>query len=213
MSDTYQNKYRIASARASFWDYGWNASYFITICTQNREHYFGEIVNGEMHRSEMGETAHEGWLKIPDYFPFAKLGNHIVMPNHVHGIVIIDKPDGGFGRDVDDSDGLSVGDVRRDAINRVSTNVVVPDQPESSNPPGGITGNKNPMLHDNLSKIIRWYKGRTTFECRKIHADFAWQSRFHDHIIRNDQSFYRISRYIVNNPLKWKEDKFYLSNC
>ena len=219
MSDTYQNKYRIPSARASFWDYGWNAAYFITICTQNREHYFGEIVDGKMHRSEMGETAHECWLKIPEHFSFAKLGNHIVMPNHVHGVVIIDKPDGGdWG--AGDGMGLSVGDGRRDAINRVSTTTTTTrneprteqqSQPESSTPPGGITGNKNPMLHDNLSKIVRWYKGRTTFECRKIHADFAWQSRFHDHIIRNGQSFHRISAYIVNNPLKWEEDKFYFA--
>ncbi|MEX2403493.1 MAG: hypothetical protein WD625_05130, partial [Balneolales bacterium] len=75
--------------------------------------------------------------------------------------------------------------------------------------PGGFAGNKNPMLHDNLSKIVRWYKGRTSFESRKIHAGFAWQSRFHDHIIRNDESFHRISEYIINNPAKWQEDKFY----
>ena len=48
--------------------------------------------------------------------------------------------------------------------------------------PGGITGYKNPMLHNNLSKIIRWYKGRTTFESWKTNPDFTWQSRFHDHI-------------------------------
>ena len=106
---------------------------------------------------------HNCWLKIPDHFSFAKLGNHIVMPNHVHGIVIIDKPDG-CERVVDDGMGLSVGDGRVEPCT----------DSEPPTPPGGITGNKNTMLHDNLSKIIRWYKGRTTFECRKIHADFAW---------------------------------------
>ncbi len=64
------------------------------------------------------------------------------------------------------------------------------------------------MLNDNLSKIIRWYKGRTSFESRKIHADFAWQPRYHDHIIRNDESFQKISEYIKNNPANWSADQF-----
>lgn len=65
------------------------------------------------------------------------------------------------------------------------------------------------MNHENISRIIRWYKGRCSFEMRKIHADFAWQTRFHDHIIRNDQSFQNISNYIINNPKKWGDDEFY----
>ena len=52
----------------------------------------------------------------------------------------------------------------------------------------GFAGNKNPMLNDNISRIIRWYKGRCSYEMRKFHADFAWQTRFYDHIIRNDES-------------------------
>lgn len=74
---------------------------------------------------------------------------------------------------------------------------------------GGITGDKNPMLHDNLSRIIRWYKGRVSFESRKNNADFAWQPRFYDHIIWNEKSYHTIAGYIVNNPLEWEKDKFY----
>jgi hypothetical protein len=74
---------------------------------------------------------------------------------------------------------------------------------------GGFAGEKNPMLNDNISRIIRWYKGRCSFEMRKIHADFEWHSRFHDHIIRNSVEFERIQNYIENNPSNWKEDKFY----
>ena len=73
---------------------------------------------------------------------------------------------------------------------------------------GGITGDKNPMLHDNISRIIRWYKGRCTFEIRKIRADFAWQARFYDHIIRNSDSFNRISEYIKSNPQNWNVSNF-----
>lgn len=64
------------------------------------------------------------------------------------------------------------------------------------------------MIHENISRIIRWHKGRCTFEIRKIRADFEWQSRFHDHIIRDGGSFERIRNYIKNNPMNWKGDRF-----
>ena len=74
---------------------------------------------------------------------------------------------------------------------------------------GGITGDHNPMIQENLSRILRWYKGRVTFESRKIHADFSWQPRFHDHIIRDEREFERIKNYIITNPSNWEKDKFY----
>lgn len=88
----YQNKYRIPSARAHFWDYGWNAAYFITICTKNRACWFGDVVDDEMVLSDIGIIADQCWVDIPDHFPFVQLDVHVIMPNHVHGIVIIDKP-------------------------------------------------------------------------------------------------------------------------
>src|SRR5690606_6294128 len=98
----YQNKYRISSARAPFWDYGWNAAYFVTICTQNRIRWFGEIVETQnfstpkqIQLSEIGKIAEQCWQEIPGHFPFVKLGAFVIMPDHVHGIVIIDKPDDG----------------------------------------------------------------------------------------------------------------------
>lgn len=187
MAKKYQNKYRIESTRLQNWDYGWNAAYFVTICTANMAWYFGDVVDDEMDFSEMGKMADECWLEIPEHFPFVKLDVHQVMPNHVHGIIIIDKPDGRY------------------AINRVSTVTGFVNEPNGI---GGFAGNKNPMLNDNLSRILRWYKGRVTFELRKNHPDFTWQSRFHDHIIRDNASFKRIQQYIINNPKNWNSDKF-----
>src|SRR5690606_17956455 len=163
MSEKFNGKYRNESIRLQNWDYGWNAAYFVTICTQNRVCYFGNVADGKIVLNDVGKIAYNFWIRIPEHFPFIKLGNHVVMPNHIHGIVIIDKP------------------------NNVGARLIAPlmEPMEPTKHPGGITGNKNPMLHDNLSKIIRWYKGRTTFESHKNHPDFAWQSRFHDHIIRN----------------------------
>ncbi|HNS42426.1 MAG TPA: transposase [Taishania sp.] len=197
--DKFKNKYRIPSARLQNWDYGSNGAYFITICTQNREHFFGEIVDGKMQLNELGQLAEKYWLEIPDHFPFIELGNFVIMPNHTHGILILDS---------DSDTGSDTGSNCRDAINRVSTIGTTADNTTT----GGVTGNKNPMLHQNISRIIRWYKGRCSFEMRKIHADFAWQSRFHDHIIRDTPSFKRIQTYIDNNPMNWNKDKFYENN-
>ncbi len=96
-----------------------------------------------------------------------------------------------------------------DAMNRTSTNNVKNADVNSVSKMGGITGNKNPMLHKNLSRIIRWYKGRMSFESRKIQIDFAWQPLFYDHIIRNDHSLQNIVQYIITNPQKWIEDEFW----
>jgi REP element-mobilizing transposase RayT len=74
---------------------------------------------------------------------------------------------------------------------------------------GGSTGDKNPMLHDNISRIIRWYKGRCSFEIRKNNPQFAWQSRFYDHIIRTDESYQKIHNYIENNVSNWNLDQFF----
>jgi putative transposase len=92
MSIKFRNKYRIPSARLSTWDYGNDGSYFITICTARRKHYFGEIINAEMQLSKIGELANKIWNAIPDHFPHFYLDAFTVMPNHLHGIILIKKP-------------------------------------------------------------------------------------------------------------------------
>jgi REP element-mobilizing transposase RayT len=153
-----------------------------------------------MQLSELGEMAQRYWMEIPDHFPFVILDDFVIMPNHIHGIIIINKNDDGQ-RGID---GWDDEHQRRDAINRVST------ETEPKIKTGGFAGNKNPMKNDNLSRIIRWYKGRVSFECRQIHADFAWQSRFHDHIIRDEKSLHNIRNYIFENPLKWDNDEYFM---
>ena len=75
------------------WDYGWNAAYFVTVCTNKYIHYFGEIENQKMRLSEIGELAEKYWDEIPQHFSFVQLGAFVVMPNHIHGIIIINKTD------------------------------------------------------------------------------------------------------------------------
>src|SRR5690554_2640806 len=95
MSERFNNKYRIESARLKNWDYGSNASYFVTICTKNRINFFGEVVGDALVLNAIEKIAMDCWIQIPKHFPFVKLGEYVVMPNHVHGIVVIDKQDNG----------------------------------------------------------------------------------------------------------------------
>lgn len=195
MPGKFQNKYRIPSVRASWWDYSRNAAYFVTICTQGRVCYFGDIVETQLILSPLGKIAQSCWNEIPQHFPYVQLDSFVVMPNHVHGIIIINKSN-------------NANDLTENANVNVSPQSMI--NTERQKTIGGFAGNKNPMLNNNLSRIIRWCKGRITFESRKIHADFAWQPRYYEHIIRNEQSYQKISDYIINNPVKWDDDKFYL---
>lgn len=238
MQNKFQNKYRIPSARLQTWDYANNGAYFITICTQNRHHFFGTIQNQEMKLSEIGKLAAQFWMEIPNHFPFIELGNFVVMPNHVHGILIINHSvETRFIASNENNN-----ETRCIASNNNEPRFIAPNDinnaprfiapNENNNEPrciapndintnetrliaslqgniGGFSGNKNPMINDNISKIVRWYKGRCSFECRKINPNFGWQTRFHDHIIRNAKSFDTIQNYIFENPLNWKNDKFY----
>lgn len=181
----FQNKYRIDSARLKTWDYGNDAPYFVTICVQNHQQLLGCIKDGEMLLNPSGEMVRRIWLQIPEQFDYAQLGAFVVMPNHFHGIISIDK----------------------------STNPECEAENTSENPwRGGFAKEKNPMLNKNLSTVIRWFKGRATFEIRKLNPNFEWQSRFWDHIIRSNTAFNNIENYILNNPKKWSEDKFNPNN-
>lgn len=89
MSEKYQGKYRSESARLQNWDYGWNAAYFITICTKDRIHFFREIENKKMKLSHQGVITDLLWYEIKNHAKKIDIGDFVVMPNHVHGILIL----------------------------------------------------------------------------------------------------------------------------
>lgn len=95
--EKFKSIYRIPSARLQHWDYGSHGFYFVTICTQNRLNYFGEIADPPnllpLMTTKTGEIAGEYWLKIPSHYPFVDLDEFVVMPNHIHGILFFNKPD------------------------------------------------------------------------------------------------------------------------
>jgi len=159
------------------------------------DHYFGEIRDGVMDLSEIGKIAQTEWLKTPEIRPDMnlELGSSMLMPNHFHGIITIGENE--YNTPMTD-DG-------RDAMHRVSTTTTTATITDTTYKNAFAPQSKN------LASIIRGFKSAVTKTARQIHADFVWQSRFHDHIIRDEKSFYTISEYIQNNPLKWADDKFY----
>ncbi|MEO6732346.1 MAG: hypothetical protein ABIN01_14105 [Ferruginibacter sp.] len=218
MPDKYQDKYRIPSARLQTWDYGSNAAYFITICTKHRLHSFGEIVEdlpyAAMELNVTGKLAKKYWLEIPLHFSFIELGNFVIMPNHMHGILIIDKPR---------VDRLDV-ETRRCLVstipkpNEMASNDTIPNETPSNDTtkkqPGPSTNNnigqmrfQNQGKHT-ISSIVGSYKSVVYKNARFINSQFGWQRLFYDHIIRDARSFETIQNYIANNPSNWRDDKF-----
>lgn len=177
------------------YDYSSDGWYFVTICTHDRECRFGKIENQMMYPSEIGIQAELMWNEIPEHFPTAELGAFVVMPNHIHGIIGIDN----IGKVVACNDPtISPAIDRKD----VACNIPTPAKNEymaSISPKQGT-----------LSVMLRSYKSAVTKWCNENHiSNFAWQSRFHDHIIRNQEEFDRIENYILNNVANWNSDKFY----
>ena len=194
MPDKFKNKYRIASARLQNWDYGWPGAYFITICTHNKEHYFGYVKNSKMVFSKIGVIANVLWYEIKNHTNNVYLDEFVVMPNHIHGIIILNNDD---IKNDDDNDNDNVVETRH------ALSLPIPKQQ--------IIGQKRFQNQgkNTVSSIIGSYKSAVTKHCNRLGYQFAWQSRFYDRIIRNEKAFQTIKNYIINKPLKWGEDKFH----
>lgn len=188
--DKFRNKYRIPSARAQWWDYGWNGAYFITICTAHREHFFGKIVDDKMNLSSVGVMADMLWHEIPSHTRFIELGDFVVMPNHIHGILIIDKPE--------------IVPTTAAAVETLHATSLQPTLPTKNEQMAKISPKA-----DSVSVVLRSYKSAVTKHANRLGFQNGWQTRFHDHIIRDDAEYQRIADYIANNPGNWRDDKFY----
>lgn len=182
----FQDKYRIPSARLAGWDYSDDGAYFITICTGNRKHFFGECKNRKMKLSTAGAIVQGFWYEIPRHFPFVTLAEFVVMPNHIHGILILDKANHS----------------EHSKLPTISTE----DAPKKDN----LFSKISPKA-GSISVIIGSYKSICTKHINLVFSDidFEWQERFWDNIIKDEAAFENISNYIRNNPENWNGDKFF----
>ena len=176
----FKNKYRIETTRLRGWDYTSAGWYFVTICTRHRQPFFGRVENGDMCLSPVGEIGCEYWQAIPQHTTGnVELDAFVVMPNHVHGIIVINTPV--------ETLRCNVSTATRALDNRMA----------QISPQAG-----------SLGAIIRSYKSAVSRWCHQNgHDEFAWQPRFYDHIIRNERAWQKIRQYILENPLRWELDR------
>ena len=218
--DRWQNKYRIESARAIWHDYD-GGSYFITICTKHREHYFGEIVNGKMTLSAIGKYTDEQFKNVSFHYPYAEIPLWTIMPNHLHTIIIISAC-----RDVacnvsrkPKTDDVACNVSQKPTTGNIMCNVFPTDsicseedvaRYVSTNPTdkNEYMAERSPK-HGSLAAVIRGLKSAVTKYANENALDFSWQPRFHDHIIRDNSEMNRIASYIENNVANWVDDEFY----
>lgn len=174
----FRNKYRIESTRLKGWDYSTHAAYFITICTKNREHFFGEIVGGELQETEQSKICQNVWDDLPNHYPHCILDAFVIMPNHVHGIIII-----------------------QDRIPIVETIHELSLQGEKSNK------FRRNMLVPKIIGRFKMQTAKKINLYQKTEGFPFWQKNYHDRIIRNEDELCRIREYIANNPLAWEWDR------
>ncbi len=177
----YRN-YRIKSSRLKKWDYKSEGIYFITICTKFMDPVFGHVDNRKMILSEIGNIVDKYWREIPNHFPLVQLDEYIVMPNHIHGIIIIPPVET-----------LHCNVYSKTNKNIRNTTPLIPINQFMS---------KFSPKKGSISAIIRSYKS----VCTKIvnqkfnNGTNLWQPRFYDHIIRSENELIRIRKYIKYNP-------------
>lgn len=170
----YKNKYRSDTIRLKNHDYGSDDWYFVTICTKNRERYFGEIIVDKniqqgtqnfasLQPTEIGKIAHQYWMEIPNHFPFVILDEFVMMPDHVHGLIYFNKPD-------------------------YTYRIPHPNQfgPQSQN----------------LASVIRGFKAAVKKYATMNNIPFQWQSRYHENVVRKEIGLQRIRKYIQYNPVR-----------
>ena len=211
-NDLFKNRYRIPSARAPWHDYR-HGTYFVTICTKNREHSFGKILNDGtgnpiMRLTAIGENANECWREIPSHFPHVQTMSRVIMPNHIHGILTIN-PIAETQNvvayydemqrivDVVETQNVAIhGETQRNGLSQQTDNVILPY-------------NRFGPQSKNLASVIRGFKIGVTKFARQHNLPFEWQSRYYEHIIRNMEELDFITDYIENNVAKWEEDRLY----
>lgn len=172
--------------RAKFYDYNCG-DFFITVCTHNMNHYFGEIYNEEMHLSEIGEFLKSNIENISAHFDEVQIPVFTIMPNHFHAIITIK-------------------DSSQNQSSSCLADLADLNESEASN-----TNDVFSMHHNSrLAVVVGSIKSAVSRFAGKRSIEFRWQPRFYDHIIRDVKKSKEISDYIKNNVIRWDLDRYNL---
>ncbi len=162
----------------------------MTICVQGRRCLFGEIKNGKGELSVIGQIASDCWLEIPEHFNNAQLEDFVVMPNHLHGIVVLEK---------------RVEYIQ--PLQRQNKRIVGVQYIEPSDGKGTARDKYQHVTPKSIGSIVRSFKAAVTRRCREKSLEGKiWQRNYYEHIIRSQEKMNKIREYIIANPEQWETD-------
>jgi putative transposase len=174
-----RTNYHRRSIRIKDYDYSQHGAYFLTICTYRRQCLLGDIVEDTMRLNPIGKVAADRWTAIPEHFPSCELDEYVLMPNHIHGILLI------------------VDDARRDGEDEIKGAACCA-------PTAGAV--ERAVRPGSLAVVIRSFKAAATRSINTLedwHGGPLWQRNYYEHVIRGDRELHEIRRYIAENSLKW----------
>ena len=189
MTNLFKNKYRIPSHRLRGWNYAKNGHYFITIVTHGRQCVFGQVLNGEMVLNDIGQIVYDEFYRSFMIREELFLGEFVLMPNHLHAIVILDKPNCTNCRDA-----------------RPCVSTGWPTFPQFQRQPKSISTFVACFKSSTINQIDNWIDSNHLIMPKFNNNNPLWQANYHDHIIRNEIEYQKISEYIKCNPIKWGND-------
>jgi REP element-mobilizing transposase RayT len=200
-------KHHRRSIRLKGYDYTRECAYYFTICCHQRRCLLGEIKDGVMHLNLVGATVKAVWDSLPRHFPLIELDAFVVMPNHVHGIIVITNSAGNCNPNRDSNLNLNCrGEAFVPGYNDTprqfsSTNASPFPGCNDTSPPRGTQSGS-------IGAILQNFKSVATRRVNRItrNSGTLWQRNYHEEIIRNEKAYENIRRYIVENPLSWDED-------
>jgi putative transposase len=183
-------KHHRHSIRLQGYDYSQPGAYFITICTYHRECRFGEIIDGSMQLNICGKIIQACWDNLSCHFKFVVLDTFVIMPNHVHGIIVLNK-------EATFNQGEAF---PQDFIH----------QPQSYCRNASPLQRPNGTKQRSLGAIIQNFKSISTRKINQINRSPGtpvWQRDYYEHIIRDEKALRACQQYIIENPLHWEDDE------
>ena len=192
------------SIRLKGYDYSQAGMYFITMCVQKHICLFGKIVDNEMILNENGQIAYNEWTKLSERYPNVLLDVFQIMPNHIHGIIVLNAVGATLAVALNDYDAVALNDTQNDEL-------VAKNDEIGANLADRATARVAPTI----GNIIGAYKSLVANQCLEIYKSKneymgkLWQRNYWEHIIRNDNAYQHIANYIINNPANWNDDKFF----
>ena len=227
--EKFHGKYRIPTARAQWHNYN-GGTYFVTICTKDKHHYFGEIYGGKMHLSQIGNMAIENLNNLQSHYPYAEVPLFVIMPNHIHAIIFINTDNVETMCTSSQNAHNAQMEMCTSSQKAHSTQMEMRTSSQITNATmetmytsslrqlseqrrwKTVTVNEGmrQISHKRgaLSVAVSGFKRAITHFAHQNSILFAWQPRFHDHIIRNLHELNKIADYIENNVARWDMDTF-----